>query len=266
MAEPLAALISMPRPQIIEAGEGVGLATYTWGDPDAPVVLLVHGFASSTRDNWVLTGWARALERAGYRVLGIDQRGHGASEKPRRPEDYTMRTLAGDIEQVLDTYLVDEALYLGYSLGARVGWEVLRDLGDRVPRAVLGGIPDGRPLERLDVAEVRAYLADGTPVADPATRDYIALTERVPGNDLDVMLALALGMRGEARTIDPDPVTAPAQPILFATGSEDPIIDGSRRLADASPHGSFFEIPGRHHFNAPGSKAFRDAALEFLGG
>ena len=266
MAEPLAELISMPRPQIIEAGEGVGLATYSWGEPEAPVVLLVHGFASSTRDNWVLTGWARMLERAGYRVLGIDQRGHGASEKPHQPEDYGMRTLATDIEQVLDTYLVDEAFYVGYSLGARVGWEVLRDLGDRIPRAVLGGIPDGRPLERLDVDEVRAYIADRSPVSDPATRDYIALTERVPGNDLEVMLALALGMRGESRTIDPDPATAPGQPILFATGSDDPIIEGSRRLADASPNGTFFEIPGRHHFNAPGSRPFRDSALAFLEG
>lgn len=266
MAEPLADLISMPHPQIIEAGEGVGLATYTWGDPDAPVVLLVHGFASSTRDNWVLTGWVSMLQHAGYRVLGIDQRGHGASEKPRQPSAYTMRTLAADIEQVLDTYLVDEAVYVGYSLGARVGWDVLRDLGDRVQRAVLGGIPDGRPLERLDVVEARAYIAERTPVSDPSTRDYIALTERVSGNDLEVMLALALGMRGEARTIDPDPATAPAQPLLFATGSDDPIIEGSRRLAAAAPHGAFIEVPGRHHFNAPGSTAFREAALQFLRG
>ncbi|MBS1697697.1 MAG: alpha/beta hydrolase [Actinobacteria bacterium] len=256
----------MPHPQIIEVGDGVALATYSWGDPDAPVVVLVHGFASSTQDNWVLTGWARMLEHAGYRVLGIDQRGHGASEKPHQPEDYRMRILAADIEQVLDTYLVDEALYVGYSLGGRVGWEVLRDLGDRIPRAVLGGIPDGRPLERLDVEEARRYIADRTPVSDASTRDYIALTERVPGNDLEVMLALALGMRGEARTIDPDPATAPGQPILFATGSDDAIIEGSRRLAEASPQGTFVEIPGRHHFNAPGSRVFREAALAFLAG
>lgn len=266
MPESLAELTRMPNPQLIEVGEGVSLATYTWGDPDAPVVLLVHGFASSTRDNWVLTGWARMLEQEGYRVLSVDQRGHGASEKPHQSDDYTMRTLASDIEQVLDTYLVDDALYVGYSLGARVGWDVLRDLGDRIPRAVLGGIPDGRPLERLDVAEVRGYIDHGTPVTDPATKDYIALTERVADNDLEVMLALALGMRGESRTIDPDPATAPGQPILFATGSDDAIIEGSRRLAEASPNGTFFEIPGRHHFNAPGSKAFRLAALEYLRG
>lgn len=265
MPESLADLTSMPRPQIIEVGDGVGLATYTWGDPDAPVVLVVHGFASSTRDNWALTGWVRMLEREGYRVLGVDQRGHGASEKPHDAAGYDVRTLATDVEQVLDTYLIDEALYVGYSLGARVGWQVLRDLGDRIPRAVLGGVPDGIPLERLDLDQVRRFIEDGTPVTDRVTQNYVTLTERVPGNDLGALLALAQGMR-ESRSIDPDPSAAPTQPILFATGSEDAVIPGSQRLAEAAPQGRFFEIPGRHHFNAPGSKAFREAGLEFLRG
>lgn len=255
----------MPHPQIIEVGEGVGLATYTWGDPDAPVVVIVHGFASNTRDNWVLTGWVRMLEHAGLRVLGIDLRGHGESEKPHDPEGYNVRTLAADVEQVLDTYLVDEAVYLGYSLGARVGWQVLRDLQDRIPRGVLGGVPDGIPLERLDLDQVQRLIDDGTPVTDPVTLDYIELTERVPGNDLQALLALAQGMR-ESRTIDPDPALAPSQPVLFATGSQDAVIEGSRRLVDACRQGTFFEIPGRHHFNAPGSKAFREAGLAFLQG
>jgi hypothetical protein len=66
------------------------------------------------------------------------------------------------------------------------------------------------------------------------------------------------------RTVDPDPANAPSRPILFATGSQDAIIAGSRTLAEAAPNGRFFEIPGRHHFNAPGSRAFKDAALAFF--
>ncbi len=255
----------MPDPQYVIVGDGVSLATYSWGDHDAPTVVIVHGFASNTRDNWVLTGWIRMLERAGYRVLGIDQRGHGLSDKPHDADGYTVHTLASDIEQVLDTFLLDEALYVGYSLGARVGWQVARDLGDRIPRAVLGGVPDGTPLARLDIDQVRQYIADGTPVTDPATQSYIRLTERVPGNDLNALLALALGMRA-SHSIDPEPSTAPLQPILFATGAEDAVIEGSRTLASAAPQGTFFEIPGRHHFNAPGSRAFREAALAFLAG
>jgi pimeloyl-ACP methyl ester carboxylesterase len=253
----------MPSPQRVVVGDGVGLATYTWGSPDAPTVVIVHGFASSTRDNWVLTGWARMLERAGYFVVGIDQRGHGLSDKPHQADGYTIRTLATDVETVLDTYLVEEARYVGYSLGARVGWEVAQDLEDRITRVVLGGVPDGIPLARLNIDQVRAYIAEGTPVSDRTTQNYIALTERVPGNDLSALLALAEGMRASG-AIDPDASHAPQQPVLFATGSEDAIIEGSRQLAAAALQGRFFEIPGRHHFNAPGSRVFREAALAFL--
>lgn len=253
----------MPDSQLVYAADGTRLATYSWGEPEAPVVVIVHGFASSARDTWVLTGWVGALMRAGYRVIALDQRGHGASDKPHEAGAYAVRTLVSDVETIMDTYLVEEAFYIGYSLGARVGWEVVRDLPQRIERAVLGGVPDGIPLERLDLDQVRAYVAHGTSVVDRTTRDYIALTERVPGNDLRALLALAEGMR-RSGTVDPDPADAPTRPILFATGSEDAIIEGSRALADAAPDARFFEIPGRHHFNAPGSRAFKDAALAFI--
>jgi len=254
----------MPDPQFIMVGDGLRIATYTWGDDADPVVVVVHGFASSTRDNWVATGWVRDLLRAGYRVIGLDQRGHGASDKPHEAGDYSIRQLAGDVESVLDTYLVDEAFYVGYSLGARIGWEVAQDIPVRIPRAVLGGVPDGIPLARLDMDQVTALIEHGTPVTDPVTQNYIRLTERVPGNDLRALLAIAGGMRASG-TVDPDASRAPQQPVLFATGSEDGIIEGSKALAAATPQGRLLEIPGRHHFNAPGSRAFREAAIAFLG-
>lgn len=264
MSTALPQLTELPDPQFIMVGEGLRIATYSWGDEADPVVVLVHGFASSTKDNWVATGWVRDLLRAGYRVIGLDQRGHGRSDKPHDPRDYTLRALAGDVEAVLDTCLVDEARYVGYSLGARVGWEVVQHVAHRVPRAVLGGVPDGIPLARLDLDQARAYAEAGTAVTDPVTQNYLRLTERVPGNDLRALLAIAGGLRA-SRTVDPDPAHAPQQPVLFATGSLDAIIEGSRALAAACPQGRFVEIPGRHHFNAPGSRVFREAAIAFLG-
>jgi len=263
VAIPLSDLTGMPDPQLVYMGDGTRVATYSWGEIDAPTVIVVHGFASSTRDTWVLTGWVRELTRAGYRVIGIDLRGHGRSDKPHESAAYAIRMLATDVETVMDTYLVEEAYYLGYSLGARVGWEVVRDLPHKIDRAVLGGVPDGIPLDRLDVDQVRAYVENGEPVTDRTTQNYIALTERVPGNDLRALIGLAEGMR-LTRTVDPDPARAPERPILFATGAEDAVISGSRQLAEAAPHGTFFEIPGRHHFNAPMSREFKRAALEFF--
>ena len=84
------ALTETPDPQFVMVGDGYRIATYEWGPADAPTVLLVHGFASSARDNWVNTGWVRDLLRAGYRVLAVDQRGHGASDKPHVAEAYAL--------------------------------------------------------------------------------------------------------------------------------------------------------------------------------
>lgn len=252
----------MPHPQFVMAGDGRRIATYQWGDEDAPTVLCVHGFASGCRDNWVATGWVRELLRAGYRVLGVDQRGHGASDKPHEAADFSMEVFVADLVSVLDTYLLDSVLYAGYSLGARVGWQLAVAHPERVERAVLGGIPDGVPLARLQIEQARAFIDHGTPVADRGTQNYLTLAERVEGNDLRALVALAEGMRfGDA---DPDVTHPPTQQILFATGSDDSILEQSKALADATPTGAFVELPGRHHFNAPGSRDFRQAALRFF--
>jgi pimeloyl-ACP methyl ester carboxylesterase len=262
MSAAIPALTEMPSPQYVMSAEGRRIATYVWGDEDAPTVLAVHGFASSCRDNWVNTGWVRDLTRAGFRVLGVDQRGHGASDKPHEATAFSMDALVDDLVRVLDTYLLDTVLYAGYSLGARVGWQLAVQVPEHVDRAVLGGIPDGRPLARLQIDQALAYAVHGTPVEDPVTRNYVTLAERVAGNDLRALVALAEGMRlGDA---DPDPAHPPMQSILFATGSEDAILERSRLLADATPNGTFVELPGRHHFNAPGSRVFRQAAVEFF--
>ena len=252
----------MPAPSYVMTAEGYQIATYAWGEPDAEPVLCVHGFASSCRDNWVETGWVRMLTSARYRVIGVDQRGHGASDKPQDARAYSMSAFVGDLIAVLDTYLVDAVRYVGYSLGARVGWQLAVDAPEHVGRAVLGGIPDGRPLGRLRIEQARAYAEEGIPVEDPVTQNYVRLAERVHTNDLRALIALAEGMRfGDA---DPDPQRPPTQPVLFATGSEDAILERSRTLAATAPAGAFVEIPGRHHFNTPGSRVFRDLARDFL--
>ena len=255
--------LTPPAPPAVKVmtSDGIALATYEFGDPDAPTVLAVHGFASSALVNWHDTGWTRDLTRAGFRVIALDQRGHGASDKPHDPQAYSMEQLVSDLLIVMDTYLIDEAVYAGYSLGARVGWQASLDLRGRITRAVLGGIPDGQPLTRLRTDQARAFIADGSPVHDKITNAYVTMASAIPGNDLTALMSLVDGMRDG---IQPDPGNPPAQPVLFATGSDDGILERSRRLAAATPNGSFCEIPGRNHFNAPTSRHFRDAALAFL--
>jgi len=243
--------------------EGVRLATYVFGDEGQPTVVAVHGFSSSGPSNWERSGWVRDLTRAGFRVLAIDQRGHGASDKPHGADSYTMDILVSDLLTVLDTYMIDETALLGYSLGARVSWHTALEAPDRITRAVLGGIPDGDPLTRFQVDQARAAIKNKTVADDPLTQSYLKMASGLPGNDLEALVSLVEGMRGGPQ---PDPGTPPRQPLLFATGSEDPILDASRALAERIPNAQFVEIPGRNHFNAPTSSTFRAAGVEFLKG
>lgn len=251
-----------PAPRSVVAADGTTVATYEWGDPGAPTVLLVHGFASSALGNWNLTGWVRDLLQAGYHVVAVDLRGHGASDKPHDPTRYTLQILADDVLSVLDAFRLDAVRYVGYSLGARVGWNAAREFPSRIICAVLGGIPDGNALIRFRVDEARRFIGQGTPPDDRLTAEYVEMAGRSPGNDLTALISLVEGMLdGEQPTVD----NAPSQPLLFATGSDDSILGDSRALCAASPDGTFFEIPGRNHFNAPTSRQFRAAAIEFLG-
>lgn len=235
------------------------IATYEFGDPDAPTVLAVHGFASSALLNWHLTGWTRDLVRADFHVIAIDQRGHGASDKPHDPRSYSMPILVEDVLTVLDTFLLGEVHYLGYSLGGRVGWQASIDLPDRITDAVLGGIPDGLPLTRFQIEEARSFIEHGVEADDRLTKTYLDMASGIRGNDLTALVSLVEGMQFG---VEPDPANGPKQPVLFATGGEDSILAASKRLADATPTGTFFEIPGRNHFNAPTSRVFRDAAIQ----
>jgi pimeloyl-ACP methyl ester carboxylesterase len=258
-------LAGAPHPITVMASDGVPLATYDFGpdDPLAPVVLAVHGFSSGALDNWVSTGWVRDLGQAGFRVIAYDQRGHGASGKPHDPAAYSTQQLVADLESVVDTWLLDDIAYLGYSLGARVGWFGALEIPQHIRRGVLGGLSDGDRLNDFDLAAARRHIADGTPIEDRLTAAYVRVAQRNPANDIEALIALIEGTHGD---LQPDPADPPQQPMLYATGSDDSIIELSRELAAASPHGEFVEIPGRDHFTAPPSGEFRRAGIAFLRG
>ena len=119
--------------------DGLKLAYRVEGEGD-PIVL-VHGFASTHRANWIETGWSRALTDAGFRVILPDMRGHGASEACYHADDYALGTMADDPAGIANK----EAL--GFRLFAeRMGQDLLalaacfEAIRQPFPVAGLGGI------------------------------------------------------------------------------------------------------------------------------
>lgn len=244
--------------------DGIRIATYLHepvpGTGDLGTIVAVHGFASSAGLNWDLAGWTRTLTRAGYRLLTLDQRGHGASDKPTDPTAYRLDILVDDVLSVLDGYGVDEPHYLGYSLGSRVGWRLGVRHPDRMRSLSLGGLPEGDSLRDFDLEAARHHVRTGTTIAHALTDTYVTMAEGVPGNDVEALIALVDGLRG-----GPQPTTAevPPLPMLLVTGDDDAVAAGSRRLAEAAG-ARYVGLPGREHFNAVSSRAFKDAVLAFL--
>src|SRR5919112_3411053 len=125
------------------------------GDP----VLLIHGFASTHAVNWLNTLWVKTLTGAGYRVVALDNRGHGQSEKLYDPAAYHSSIMAEDARRLLDHLGIARADVMGYSMGARITAHLALQHPERVRSAMLGGLGShlvegvGLPLGIADAME-----------------------------------------------------------------------------------------------------------------
>ena len=104
-----------------------------------PPITLMHGMGGSI-DNWVRTGYVAALKDE-LRLILIDARGFGESDKPHDPEEYTREAKVSDVVAVLDDLGIERAHYWGYSMGASNGWAMGMLRPDRLVSLVLGGYP-----------------------------------------------------------------------------------------------------------------------------
>ncbi len=101
------------------------------GPEDAPVVLLGSSLGATHEM------WAPQLDLLAerFRVVAFDHRGHGGSEVP--PGPYTIEDLGGDVIELLDTLGVDQASYVGISLGGAVGLWLAENAPERFHRFAL---------------------------------------------------------------------------------------------------------------------------------
>jgi pimeloyl-ACP methyl ester carboxylesterase len=95
--------------------------------------VLVHGL-SATRRN-VVQG-SRHLARRGYRLIGYDARGHGASSPAPDPAGYEYSDLVGDLEAVLADLELDRPVLVGSSMGAATVMTYALEHPDEVPAVV----------------------------------------------------------------------------------------------------------------------------------
>lgn len=242
------------------SSDGVTLAYDVFGEGQP--VLLIHGFASSVAVNWVSTGWVETLVKAGYRVVALDNRGHGRSQKLYDPQLYFAHEMAADAARLLDHLDIGRLPVIGYSMGARITAFLALTAPQRVACAVFGGMGMNLVTGLADSeAIIAALTADSlAEVTDRAGRQFRIFAEH-SGADRAALAACMVNSREPMRAAD---VARIAAPVLVAVGETDEMAGSPEALARLLPDGEAFIIPRRDHMRATGDAEFKRATLGFL--
>jgi pimeloyl-ACP methyl ester carboxylesterase len=225
-------------------------------------ILLIHGFASNHRVNWVNPRWVETLSHAGRRVVAFDNRGHGESQKLYAPADYRSDRMARDAANLMAHLGIERADVMGYSMGARIASFLALAKPQVVRALILGGLGDrlvhgaGLPEGIADAMEAPSLES----LTDPTQRMFRAFAEQTKSD----LAALAACIRGSRQTLTPAEAASIAQPTLVAVGTRDAVAGDPLKLAALMPRAEALPIEGRDHNLAVGDKAFKAAALHFL--
>ena len=225
-------------------------------------ILLIHGFASNARVNWQATGWIKTLLLAGYRVIAMDNRGHGESEKLYDSEKYSASIMADDAGRLLDHLGIAKAAVMGYSMGARISAFLTLQRPDKVSRVIFAGLAERMVLGVGGSEEIHAGLKAQSwrDVTDPTGRAFRLFAETTK-SDLN---ALAACIRSSRVKIKAEALMSIKCPVLVIAGELDDISGPVQPLVDMIPNARGVVLPERNHMNAVGDSGYKKAVLAFL--
>jgi len=115
----------------VRGGGGLQLHVREWGKADGPPILFIHGWSQNH------LCWDKQYESAlrdEFRLVAYDLRGHGMSEAPLGPENYTDGKLwADDLAAIIGQLHLERPVLVGWSYGAFVICDYVRTYGqDRI--------------------------------------------------------------------------------------------------------------------------------------
>ncbi|MBX7431627.1 SDR family oxidoreductase [Mycobacterium sp. Y57] len=208
--------------RFVASSDGVRIAVFEQGSPEAPTVVLVHDHPDT---NAVWDPVVAALTDR-FRIVGYDGRGAGESDAPRRASAYRAQRLADDFAAVIDAVSPDRAVHvLAHGWGSVAVWAYLDRAGttDRVASftSVAGPSPE----------HMRRYLADA--LRRPLrTRRFLGGLQQFRRLAVSAPQSLSAKVY-RANIVGPTARTEPPVdvPVQLIVGTADPYVDA--RFYDA---------------------------------
>ncbi len=215
--------------------------------------MLQHGFSDSL-ETWREYGYVGALSRS-LKVILIDARGHGASDKPHDPMQYKFRTLVDDVRAVLDAVGVQKCHFFGVSMGGQYGFGMARFAPERLSSLMIGAC---NPFLNSDSGEAFASFLrqEGPEALIPIWESQApisdALKSRLRANDIEALAAMQ-----RAGRLDEYEDSAPAEwlsslscPYQLIAGEEDEDYPEITQLARQLTPGKLISLQGINHLQS----------------
>jgi pimeloyl-ACP methyl ester carboxylesterase len=217
-------------------------------------VVLVHGFIVNGQ-SWKRTELYKNLLEEGYKVIILDQRGNGFSDKPHTPEAYENDAEAKDIMGLMKKLKIKKYSAVGYSRGSIIVSRLLV-LDKRIKKGVMGGM--GAEFTNPEwPRRIMFYKAlSGEPVPELA-----AMVENVKKQGLDQQ-ALAYLQKAQPST-SKEALRKIKKPVLIICGDKDSDNGSAKELADLFKHPVYRVTPGDHG-SASRTKEFSIQVISFL--
>lgn len=255
--------------------DGIRLFYSVEGPKDAPPIVFAYGLVCSKLQ------WKYQMEyfRKTHRVIYMDYRGHGQSDRPEDPTTVTIESCARDLLDLFNELEIEKAPVLGHSLGVNIILDFYRVAPTRVSALVLA---NGTPKDPFETMFHHNFLQVAFPAikaahalfpdmlqkfwesqgANPVNQKFVALagfnTKYARQEDIneylrmtavvgvDVFLNLLSDFMAYDATHWLHEVKAPTLVIAGARDLITPPVN-QRIFAELIPHSEFCEIPEGSH-------------------
>ncbi len=265
-----------------------------WGAAGAarPPVICLHGLTRNSRDFEVVA--LKLAEQTGRRVLALDVRGRGRSDRDPQPMNYNPAVYAGDVVALCAQAGIARAAFIGTSMGGLITMMLAASRPDLIERAVLNDV--GPEVGAAGLARIAGYVGGGGSYAswDEAAAYIRSINgEALPGlTDADWLSFARRTFREAGGRIEldydpaisnvfktPPPADAPApnlwplwtalsngRPVLVVRGANSDILEAETvaKMTAAAPHLQVVEVAGVGHAPTLEEPAALEGLVAFL--
>ena len=282
MITTLALLSQLSAAPLVQLGsfdsQGVKIHYATVGEGEA--IVLIHGWMSDAtmwgRDS---AGNPKLSPLEGFKIIALDCRGHGKSDKPHEVSAYG-ELMATDVVRLLDHLKIDRAHLVGYSMGAFIAGSVVANHPKRVNSVVYGGqvpLVEGAPSSGSKEAEIfanaveandlAAYLMEVAPSGrTKPTRPQAEVLVKFMFDGKDPKALAAAGLSLDNLQVQEKALIRAQVPALFIYGSKESdhlkarVADLRKKLTKTEE----VVVDGADHVTALGRKEFGTSLVQFI--